>query len=213
MNKAESEVLGNEPVREPYHDGKTRNMQHVVERFEAAFPGNIGYSVSVYFSPYLKDEIITKSQADAYDEIMLYLDDFKIKVPLLLRALDWYMSSLSSKKDRLQDRENLRKNLNTEWLLNASEEQLELYKKALLKRARAQQVRRNPIEKANITLKNRMEAAGYYSRMQPLLNQLSPTFADHMSRLEALNDKICSELGLRYDDDGYLFIESSRWDD
>ena len=191
------------------HDEKERSPQRIIERLEAAFPGNIGYSVSGHFSPYLKDEIITKSQIEAYDEIMLYLDKFKIKVPLLLSILDRYMTYLSGEKGRQKNMENL----TTEWLLNASEEQLEQYKKALLKRAQAQQGKRgrlDPIERANIALKNRMEAAGYYSRMLPLLKQVSPTYADHMSRLEALNEKICSELGLRYDDDGYVIIENSE---
>ncbi|MCL2856573.1 MAG: hypothetical protein FWE19_02455 [Oscillospiraceae bacterium] len=205
MSESESETLGHELTEELYQDGKTRNPQRIVERLVAAFPGNMGYSVSANFSPYLKDEIITKSQAEAYDEIMLYLDSFKIKVPLLLSVLDWYLSSLSPKENKMKSRENL----TTEWLLNASDEQLELYKKALLKRAKAQQGnrgRRNPIERANVELKNRMEAAGYYSQMLPLLKQLSPTYADHMRRLEELNDKICSELKLRYDDDGYLIV-------
>jgi len=209
MNGSESETLGNELIEELYQDGETRDPQRIVERLVAAFPGNFGYSVSANFSPYLKDEVTTKSQAEAYDEIMLYLDTFKIKVPLLLSVLDWYLSSLSGKNNKLKSRENL----TTEWLLGASEEQLDQYKKALLKRARAQQGkrgRRNPIERANVELKNRLDAAGYYSRMLPLLKQVSPTYADHMSRLEALNDRICRELELRYDDDGYLIVGSAE---
>ena len=212
MKKPEDDNLGTKPKVMPYQDGKCRSPQHIVDRLEAVFPGNIGYSVSIQFSPYLVDEIITQDQAEAYDRIMMFLDLFKIKVPFLLRVLDWYLSSIAGKQERPKNLEQL----NTEWLLNASEEQLELYKEALLKRAIAQhgnRGRRNPIERANIKLKNRLEDAGYYSQMLPLLRQLSPTFLDHMSRLEALNDRICSELGLRYDEDGFLIVGALEKDE
>jgi len=207
MDKSENRVLGNGPAAPPRKDGEPRDPQRIVDRLVAAFPGNLGYSVSLHFSPYLShEEISIKEQAEAYDEIMLYLDSFKIKVPFLLRVLDFYLASITvNKKEALKNREDV----TTQWLLNATDDQLELYKEALLKRANEQQGkrgRRNRIERANITLKNRLDDAGYYSRFIPLLRQMSPDYADHIDRLEALNEKICSELNLRYDDDGYLIV-------
>jgi len=209
MDKPEHRALGNGSIAAPREDGVPRDPQRIVDRLVAAFPGNLGYSVSLHFSPYLSNEEVNmKEQAEAYDEIMRYLDSFKIKVPFTLRVLDYYLASISgNKKEALKNREDV----TTQWLLNATDEQLELYKKALLKRAEEQQGkrgRRGRIERANITLKNRLDDAGYYSRFIPLLRRLSPNYADHMDRLEALNNKICGELNLRYDDDGYLIVGS-----
>ena len=95
-------------------------------------------------------------------------------------------------------------------LLNASEAELEAFKKTVLQEARKRRkwtARLNPFLHAHQTLRRRLTEAGYYDVFLPNLRILSATYAEYMDRLQALNCTVCEEQGIHMDERGRITIE------
>lgn len=177
----------------------------VCRRLEQAFPGLFGKLLLAHFLPYLGEPIKTPEQAVAYENIVQFLDNVELKLPLTLRLLYRFCGKA------YEGSYNPETGINR--MLSAQGEELEAFKKTVRRQALLRQkwyVKHNPLARARRTLYKRLEAAGYYRVFLPNLRILSPAYADYCDRLQALNQVVCEQQGIRYDERYNVIIEEER---
>lgn len=179
------------------------NSAPIGQKLQSAFPGFFGRVLFQHFLPYLQEPIRTEEQQNAYQTILTFLDGLELQIPLAIRIADRLWGEA-------YDRLAFDPNAGINRLLNASEAELEAFKKTVLQEARKRRkwtARLNPFLRAHQTLRRRLAEAGYYDVFLPKLRILSATYAEYMDRLQALNCTVCEEQGIHMDERGRITIE------
>lgn len=179
------------------------NSAPIGQKLQTAFPGMFGRILFQHFFPYLQEPIQTPEQQNAYETICSFLDAMEVKIPLTVRLADHLWGEA-------YERVNFDPNAGVNRILNASEEELENFKKVVLREAKQRQrwtSRLNPLLRAHWTLRKRLTAAGYYDVLLPNLKILSPSYAAYTARLEEFNRVVCENQGIHYDDHGRIVID------
>ena len=149
------------------------NSAPIGQKLQSAFPGFFGRVLFQHFLPYLQEPIRTEEQQNAYQTILTFLDGLELQIPLAIRIADRLWGEA-------YDRLAFDPNAGINRLLNASEAELEAFKKTVLQEARKRRkwtARLNPFLRAHQTLRRRLTEAGYYDVFLPKLRILSATYA------------------------------------
>ena len=132
------------------------NSAPIGQKLQSAFPGFFGRVLFQHFLPYLQEPIRTEEQQNAYQTILAFLDGLELQIPLAIRIADRLWGEA-------YDRLAFDPNAGINRLLNASEAELEAFKKTVLQEARKRRkwtARLNPFLHAHQTLRRRLTEAG-----------------------------------------------------
>jgi len=175
--------------------------EYIKNELKRVFPGGLGAFFSFHFSAYLNESIDTPEKLNSWRNIVQFLDDMQdIKIPKEVSSLYDYISEADIKAS-----ENLTKE-NFSDLLNADEETMEKYKKEILDYVERKDDNKlldkmEPFNKYKKAMAEFFKTSGYYDIFIPNLKILSKSYKEYQEKLTALNEKLCSELKIKYDDD------------
>ena len=163
-----------------------------------AVPGFYGYYFLHHFQPFLQGRIETAEQKEAYEVICAFWDNTEIKIPLFMRFFGWLSyrfcpevsaESMSAKMD-----------IQMRWYLNVDEEKYEKLKKQVLDGYRMKRMMRfHPAYISQRKFMEELQDKGYNDIFIPNMKKLSPDYNTYHEAMTAINQRICSELGLYYD--------------
>lgn len=167
---------------------------------QSLFPGFYGYYMTKHFSPFLQITITSEAQKKAYANILAFLDNAGIRLPLLIRLFGYlaYRFLPPDAKENFADEMNQR----IQTILHPSEETFEALKERTVKAARRRQ---NPIHKYSpymLSMKRlykRLKDCGYNDIFIPNMMDLSPTYRQYHDALMQINDRVTKETGIHYD--------------
>lgn len=163
-----------------------------------AVPGFYGYYFLHHFLPFLQGKIETAEQKEAYDVICAFWDNTEIKIPMFMRFFSWisyhFCSELSA--------ESMSAKMNTQMrlYLDADEKQYEKLKRQVLDGYRMKRMMRfHPVYISQRKFMKELQDKGYNDIFIPNMKKLSSDYKTYHEALTAMNQRICSELGLYYD--------------
>ena len=163
-----------------------------------AVPGFYGYYFLNHFMPYLQGRIENSEQKEAYETICRFWDNTEIKIPMFMRFFSWisyrFYPQLSA--ESMVDKMNAQMRL----CLDPDEEQYEKLKKQVIDGYRMKRMMRfHPVYISQRKFMRELQDRGYNDIFIPNMKKLSPTYKKYHDALTAINQRICSELGLYYD--------------
>lgn len=163
-----------------------------------AVPGFYGYYFLHHFLPFLQGRIETAEQKEAYEVICAFWDNTEIKIPMFMRIFSW----ISYRFYPEVSAESMSAKMNTQMrmYLDADEEQYEKLKKQVLDGYRMKRMMRfHPVYISQRKFMKELQDKGYNDIFIPNMKRLSPDYKAYHEALTAMNQRICSELGLYYD--------------
>lgn len=163
-----------------------------------AVPGFYGYYFLHHFLPFLQGRIETAQQQEAYEVICAFWDNTEIKIPMFMRIFsriaycvcpEVSAESMAAKMDAQM-----------RLYLDADEEQYEKLKKQVLDGYRLKRMMRfHPVYISQRKFMKELQDKGYNDIFIPNMKKLSPDYKRYHEAMTAMNQRICSELGLYYD--------------
>lgn len=172
----------------------------IADAIQDAVPGFTGYYFISHFLPYLQIRICTDEQRQAYNAIVDFWDNTKIRQPIVMKLTSWIMYLLIPKPSI----ESMIKKMNQTMALytQTTPEQYEALKHQVQNGIK---LKSNPLYKyspAGIAQRKYMkelQTKGYNDIFIPNMIKLSPQYKEYHDSLMKINDKICQELNLYYD--------------
>ena len=140
----------------------------------------------------------TSEQKKAYEVICSFWDNTDIKIPLFMRFSGWITYRLYPKlsAESMADKMNAQMKL----YLDADDAQYEKLKKQVLNGYHMKRMMRfHPAYIAQRKFMKELQDKGYNDIFIPNMKRLSPEYKTYHDALTAMNQRICSELGLYYD--------------
>ena len=184
--------------------GKTDHLSEVIQ-YESigkaivdAVPGFYGYYFLNHFQPYLQGRIETPEQKEAYEIICAFWDNTEIKIPLFMRLFSW----ISYRLNKEMSAETMASKMDAQMklYLEPDEDQYEKLKKNVLDGYRIKRLMRfHPVYISQRRFMKELQNKGYNDIFIPNMKILSPDYKKYHDVLTAMNQRICSELGLYYD--------------
>lgn len=176
------------------------DYQTIADAIQDAVPGFTGYYFISHFLPYLQIRICTDEQKQAYNAIVDFWDNTKIRQPITMKLTSWIMYLLIPKPSI----ESMIKKMNQTMALytQTTPEQYEALKHQVQNGIK---LKSNPLYKyspAGIAQRKYMKELqnkGYNDIFIPNMIKLSPLYKEYHDALLKINDKICQELNLYYD--------------
>ena len=184
------------------------DYQTIADAIQDAVPGFMGFYFINHFLPYLQIRMETKEQQDAFDAIMKYWDNTEIKLPLNYK-ISGYLLYKFMPKPAMKD---MVKKMNQTILeyTQITPEKYEKLKKQVLNGVKFKNSFLYKYSLAGITqrrLMKELQDKGYNDIFIPNMIKLSPKYKEYHDALQAVNKKICEELGLYYDSNFQLVIK------
>ena len=170
----------------------------VAQAIKDAVPGFYGRYFLNHFQPYLQIKIQTKEQEDAYDAIKEFWDNTELRIPMLMKMSGWIMLRLlpQGTPEQMESKASAKLKL----YLDPSPEGYEKLKKSVLDGYRTKRLLRfHPAYIEQRKFMKELQNKGYNDIFIPNMEKLSPDYKRYHEALEAMNQRICSELGLYYD--------------
>lgn len=165
-----------------------------------AFPSGLGKHLAYHFGPYLNEPMDTVEKYKAWSEIVEFLDNVpEIKIPKIIEM--GYENTTDQMRKQMTD--GVREEINN--MLNAQGEELEAYKKKILESIDKQNEKSwiktmKPFNKFKKQLNEFFNSSGYYDIFIPNMKILSKEYKEYHDKLMDLNNRMCRELGIRYDE-------------
>ena len=184
--------------------GKIENLceeiqyETIGEAITDAVPGFYGYYFLNHFQPYLQGRIETPEQKEAYETICAFWDNTEIKIPVLMRLSSWLSYRINTKVSA----ETMASKMDAQMklYLEPDEEQYEKLKKNVLDGYRIKRLMRfHPAYISQRRFMRELQNKGYNDIFITNMKILSPDYKKYHDALTAMNQRICSELGLYYD--------------
>lgn len=163
-----------------------------------AMPGFYGYYFLHHFLPFLQGRIETAEQKEAYEVICEFWDNTEIKIPMFMRIFSW----ISYRFYPEVSAESMSAKMNTQMrlYLDADKDQYEKLKKQVLDGYRMKRMMRfHPVYVSQRKFMKELQDKGYNDIFIPNMKKLSQDYKTYHEALTAMNQRICSELGLYYD--------------
>ena len=182
------------------------NGEFIKKELIRVFPSGIGKYLAYHFAPYLNEPVDTPEKYKAWCEIVEFLDNIPdIKVPRIIEIGYENISNEMAKKISVGTRNEINN------MLNAEGEDLERYKQKLLDSIDKQNDKYllkmiNPFYKFKKQLNEFFNSSGYYNIFIPNMRILSNEYKEYHDKLMKLNDKLCKELGIKYDENMRIII-------
>ena len=174
----------------------------IAQGLQDLLPGFIGNIFLYHFLPYLQMPLSTDEQKDAYQNLLTYFENAKLPVSLKLSR---FLQKILSPHNAKSISEAADKQLQS--LMQLSETDYEKAKKQVWNGYKLQQ---NPLYKYGPSgiMKRRMmkslKQCGYYDIFLSYMEKLSPSYKQYRDQLMQINQRICDDLHLAYDDDFHL---------
>lgn len=163
-----------------------------------AVPGFYGYYFLHHFLPFLQGRIETAQQQEAYEVICAFWDNTEIKIPMFMRIF----SRISYRVSPEVSAESMAAKMDAQMrlYLEADEEQYDKLKKQVLNGYRMKRMMRfHPVYISQRKFMKELQDKGYNDIFIPNMKKLSPDYKRYHEAMTAMNQRICSELGLYYD--------------
>lgn len=183
---------------ETEHLSEAISYESIGKAITDAVPGFYGFYFLHHFLPFLQGRIETAEQKEAYEAICEFWDNTEIKIPMCLRIFGRmsYRFCPEESAESMAAKMDMQMNV----YLDADEEQYEKLKKQVLEGYRMKRMMRfHPAYISQRKLMKEMQDKGYNDIFIPNMKKLSPDYKIYHEALTAVNQRICSELGLYYD--------------
>lgn len=175
------------------------DYKSVAQAIQDMFPGFYGYFFMNHFIPYLKIDINTEEQQEAYKNIIEFWDNVNIKIPLFMKINGFILYKIN--KPNLEEMVNVMEKKLTS-LLNTSEEEYEKLKEETRKNVKLKNsllFKYHPAFIAQRKFMKRLQDCGYNDIFIPNMISLSPKYKEYHEALSNINERINKDLGLYYD--------------
>ena len=180
----------------------------IADALQDMIPGFYGYYFLNHFTPYLQIAITTTEQQQAYEQILSFLDNTKIRIPLFLRFSGFVMQHILPKPSLQKQLETIDKQIYQ--YLNPTDEEYQ----RLLEQTRKNVKLRNsffckyhPAFISQRRFMRELQNQGYNDIFIPNMIALSPKYKQYHDALTAINKRICDDLGLYYDSNYHLIMK------
>ncbi|MDY2996902.1 MAG: MerR family transcriptional regulator [Faecalimonas sp.] len=180
----------------------------IADALQDMIPGFYGYYFLNHFTPYLQIAITTTEQQQAYEQILSFLDNTKIRIPLFLRFSGFVMQHILPKPSLQKQLETIDKQIYQ--YLNPTDEEYQ----RLLEQTRKNVKLRNsffckyhPAFISQRRFMRELQNQGYNDIFIPNMIALSPKYKQYHDALTAINKRICDDLGLYYDTNYHLIMK------
>lgn len=179
------------------------DYQDIAKEISSLLPGAWGEYLRLHFMPFLQITIHTKQQREALDNIIKFCDDTRIKIPLLMQISMKLSLPIMKHKSAQEMIAQYR---------DISSEEYQQLKQQVLKGAKMKMgiMKYHPIMISQRKLMRNLQACGYNDIFIPNLMKLSFAYAEYKQAFDKLNERICLELGLYYDNNFNLCMKKQN---
>lgn len=182
------------------------DFDSVASAMRAQMPGFFGECLVAHFAPYLNHRITSAEQREAYQTILSFWDAQRLRLPL-----SYYLSAALSKLagQPSAGQTTAAMDARIAAMLHPDEE---TYARLKAQTLRTVKQRENPLvryalpEVMKRRMMHRLQDCGYNDVFIPAMKRLSPAYRAYHDALDALNNRLCQDLGLYYDSDFNLRI-------
>ena len=181
------------------------DYQTVENAIESLLPGKewANYFKS-HFKPFLNIKLITLEQKQALQNILEYCDKTTLKIPFMIQIGMKIANTVSQESKSADEMIAYYRDMNENEYSKLKER---VYAGVKMKTGI---MKYHPSFIAQRKMQKELQNKGYNDIFLPNLMVLSPKYAEYKKSLDALNNRICSELGLYYDSNYNLVMKNPR---
>ena len=179
------------------------DYQTVENAIESLLPGKewANYFKS-HFKPFLNIKLITPEQKQALQNILEYCDKTTLKIPFMMQIGMKIANTVSQESKSADEMIAYYRDMNENEYNKLKER---VYAGVKMKTGI---MKYHPSFIAQRKMQKELQNKGYNDIFLPNLMVLSPKYAEYKKSLDALNNRICSELGLYYDSNYNLIMKN-----
>ena len=181
------------------------DYQTVENAIESLLPGKewANYFKS-HFKPFLNIKLITPEQKQALQNILEYCDKTTLKIPFMMQIGMKIANTVSQESKSADEMIAYYRDMNENEYSKLKER---VYAGVKMKTGI---MKYHPSFIAQRKMQKELQNKGYNDIFLPNLMVLSPKYAEYKKSFNALNNRICSELGLYYDSNYNLVMKKPR---
>ena len=181
------------------------DYQTVENAIESLLPGKewANYFKS-HFKPFLNIRLTTPEQKQALQNILEYCDKTTLKIPFMMEIGMKIANTISQESRTADEMIAYYRDMNENEYSKLKEK---VYAGVKMKTG---MMKYHPSFIAQRKMQKELQNKGYNDIFLPNLMVLSPKYAEYKKSLDALNNRICSELGLYYDSNYNLIMKNPR---
>ena len=181
------------------------DYQTVENAIESLLPGKewANYFKS-HFKPFLNIKLITPEQKQALQNILEYCDKTTLKIPFMMQIGMKIANTVSQESKSADEMIAYYRDMNENDYNKLKER---VYAGVKMKTG---MMKYHPSFIAQRKMQKELQNKGYNDIFLPNLMVLSPKYAEYKKSFDALNNRICSELGLYYDSNYNLVMKKSK---
>lgn len=181
------------------------DYQTVENAIESLLPGKewTNYFKS-HFKPFLNIKLITPEQKQALQNILEYCDKTTLKIPFMMQIGMKIANTVSQESKSADEMIAYYRDMNENEYSKLKER---VYAGVKMKTGI---MKYHPSFIAQRKMQKELQNKGYNDIFLPNLMVLSPKYAEYKKSFDALNNRICSELGLYYDSNYNLVMKKSK---
>ncbi len=178
------------------------DYQTVENAIESLLPGKewANYFKS-HFKPFLNIRLTTPEQKQALQNILEYCDKTTLKIPFMTEIGMKIANTISQESRTADEMIAYYRDMNENEYSKLKEK---VYAGVKMKTG---MMKYHPSFIAQRKMQKELQNKGYNDIFLPNLMVLSPKYAEYKKSLDALNNRICSELGLYYDSNYNLIMK------
>ena len=179
------------------------DYQTVENAIESLLPGKewANYFKS-HFKPFLNIKLITPEQKQALQNILEYCDKTTLKIPFMMEIGMKIANTISQESRTADEMIAYYRDMNENEYSKLKEK---VYAGVKMKTG---MMKYHPSFISQRKMQKELQNKGYNDIFLPNLMVLSPKYAEYKKSLDALNNRICSELGLYYDSNYNLIMKN-----
>lgn len=169
------------------------DYQTVGKAIQSLLPGPWGAYFKSHFLPFLDIRIETEEQRDAWQNILDFCDTTTIRVPILMKLGGKVAGGISDEKRSAEEMIARYRDL--------SDSAYDKLKEQVRRGAKVKSglMRYHPVFAAQRKMQKELQNKDYNDVFLPNMRALSPKYDEYAMALNALNERICGDLGLHYD--------------
>ena len=181
------------------------DYQTVENAIESLLPGKewVNYFKS-HFKPFLNIRLTTPEQKQALQNILEYCDKTTLKIPFMMQIGMKIANTVSQESKSADEMIAYYRDMNENEYNKLKER---VYAGVKMKTGI---MKYHPSFIAQRKMQKELQNKGYNDIFLPNLMVLSPKYAEYKKSFDALNNRICSELGLYYDSNYNLVMKNPR---
>ena len=179
------------------------DYQTVENAIESLLPGKEWANYfKGHFKPFLKIKLITPEQKQALQNILEYCDKTTLKIPFMMQIGMKIANKVSQESKSADEMIAYYRDMNENEYSKLKER---VYAGVKMKTGI---MKYHPSFIAQRKMQKELQNKGYNDIFLPNLMVLSPKYAEYKKSFDALNNRICSELGLYYDSNYNLIMKN-----